>query len=263
MCKLLHNSDFTKGKYMEIRSFGVGGRMRECERLLRSSLSLGGGRLILLPIPTTRDNKYISGTDVSISSAASLIGKDTAVVGYGIPPEIRSQAESVGALLFDAGQDENFLLENARVTANGAVGYILTHSTKDVGDMRLGIVGYGRIGRELMRLFLLLGAEITMFTARKSVAIELGEMGIAARVIDADTDFSGLDMLINTTPKRQIDESALPRGIDIIDLASGSIFEPSARLTKLSSIPDAFYPETAGRLYAEAALSFLEREGKI
>ena len=248
---------------MEIRRFGVGGRLRECERLLRASLASSAGRLILLPIPTTRDNKYISTTDVTISSVASLITTDTAVVGYNIPPEISAGAESVGAMLFDAGKDEDFLMENARVTANGALGYILTHSIKDIADMRIGIVGYGRIGKELMRLLLLLGAEITVFTARETVALELGEMGISARVIDLDTDFSHLDMLINTTPKRQIDESRLPRGLDIIDLASGNIFEPSRGVTKLSSIPDAFYPETAGRLYAEATIKFLERSGAL
>ena len=248
---------------MEIRSFGVGGRMRECERIIRLLPASAVGRLILLPIPTTRDNKYISGTEVSISSVASLVCSDSLVVGYSIPPEIRSAAERVGAPVFDAGEDEGFLLENARVTANGAIGYILTHSPKDIADMSLGVVGYGRIGKELIRLLLFLGAKLTLYTARSSVALELGEMGISACVIDEDTDFSGLDMLINTTPKRQIDESRLPKNLDIIDLASGSIFEPTARLTKLSSIPDAFYPETAGRLYAKAIEGFLEGEGKL
>ena len=71
-------------------------------------------------------------------------------------------------------------------------------------------------------------------------------------------DFSGIDLLINTAPARQVDEDSLPPDLDIIDLASGSIFPPSAGLVKLPSIPEQMFPITAGRLYAEAALRALE-----
>jgi dipicolinate synthase subunit A len=169
----------------------------------------------------------------------------------------------MGAPIFDASLDEEFLLENARISAEGALGYILTHSVKAMGDMKIGIVGYGRIGKEMTRLCLFLGANIRLYTARESVVIELGEMGIDARLIDGDNGLDELDILINTTPKRQITESEIPGGIPIIDLASGSIFEPSERLIKLTSIPEAFYPETAGRLYAGAILGFLEKEGRL
>lgn len=245
---------------MEIQSFGVGGRMQECLRRLRLGLASAGGRLILLPIPTTRDNKYISGTDVALSSVTTLITEDCAVVGYNLPQKVREWAESVGARIFDAAFDEEFLLENARLTANGTLGYVLTEFDRDVADLSFGVVGYGRIGREISRLLLLLGASVRVYTTRPSVALELGEAGVEAEVISPFTDFSSLDILINTAPARQIDEERLPPNIEIIDLASGSIFEPSGRLTKLPSIPDKMYPKSAGRLYAEAILRFIWEE---
>lgn len=245
---------------MEIRLIGGGGRIRECGSILESRLEGRDGRLLLLPIPTTRDNIFINSTNTTVKSVAELIDGSTVVAGYSIPEAIVRKARESGAPLFDASLDEDFLLENAKISANGALGYILTHSLKDLGDMRVGIVGYGRIGREMTRLCLLFGAYVRLFTARESVALELGEMGIDARLIDGAADLSDLDILVNTTPKRQIDEGTIPREIDVIDLASGSIFEPSARLIKLSSIPDAFYPKTAGLLYARAILRFLERE---
>jgi len=247
---------------MEIRLISGGGRVRECKRILESALADKDGKILILPIPTTRDNIFINSTTTTIKASTDLIDEETVVVGYGIPEEIVSKAEQVGAKVFDASLDEKFLLENARISGEGALGYILTHTPKDMGDMKIGIVGYGRIGKEMTKLCLIFGADIRLYTARESVALELGEMGIDARLIDGDADFSDLDVLVNTTPKRQIKDNKIPRGIQIIDLASGSIFEPSERLIKLSSIPEAFYPTTAGRLYAEAVLRFLESEAK-
>ena len=248
---------------MEIRTLGVGGRLRECERILRLGLEKTSGRLILLPIPTTRDKQYITDTDVRVEEILPSLSPAVTVVGYNIPDSLKKGANERGALLFDAGLDEEFLLENAILTAKGTLGYILTRFEKDIADLTFGIVGYGRIGREMLRLLLLLGARVKVFTTRESVALELGEMGAEARVITESQDCAGLDILINTAPAKQLSEELLPEGLDIIDLASGSIFEPSERLIKLPSIPDRMYPVTAGRLYAEAAMRFLKAEGKI
>jgi dipicolinate synthase subunit A len=248
---------------MEIMTFGGGGRMRECLRLLKRALAEDNGRLILLPIPTSRDNIFINSTEVTVGTVTELIGENSIVVGYSLPRLITDRAREVGAKTYDPSLDEEFLLANAKISANGALGYILTHSVKDLRDMKIGVVGYGRIGREMTRLCLLFGAEVTVYTARESVMLELCEIGVDARPIDDLSDLDKLDILINTTPKRQIDEGKIPEGLEIIDLASGKIFEPRERLIKLSSIPDAFYPETAGRLYAEGVLRFLGKEGAV
>ena len=248
---------------MEIRLMGGGGRMRECGKILGGILEQNKGRLLILPIPTSRDNIFINSTEITVKATADLIDGQTVVIGYSIPQDIVQRAAEVAAEVFDASLDEEFLLDNAKISANGALGYILTHSPKDIGDMRIGIVGYGRIGREMTRLCLLLGAYVRLYTAREEVALELGEMGIDTRLIADKNDLSDLDILVNTTPKRQINEEDIPSWIDVIDLASGKIFEPSPRLIKLSSIPDAFYPESAGRLYANAILRFLNDGGRI
>ena len=248
---------------MEIRLIGGGGRIRECGRILKNRLDGVSAKLFVLPIPTTRDNIFVNSTETTVSSVIDMIDSETLVAGYLLPRGIVDRAREVGAAFFDASLDEEFLLANAKISANGALGYILTHSPKDMGDMKIGIVGYGRIGREMSRLCLLLGADLRLYTAREEVIFELGEMGIEARLIEEKNDLSGLDILINTTPKKQIDEKDIPAGIDVIDLASGKIFEPSPRLIKLASIPDAFYPETAGRFYAEAILRFLKSEGVV
>ena len=242
---------------MEIRTFGVGGRIAGCERLLYERLLPYSGRLVLLPIPTSRDKKYITGTAVSIEEISALIEPGTIVVGYEITHTLASFCDERSAFIYDAALDEDFLSANAELTARGAIGYLITHTDRDLADMRVGVVGYGRIGSRLINLLLLFGAKVVVYTRRPLLALELCENGISALTPDR-WDFSGIDLLINTAPARQVDEDSLPPDLDIIDLASGSIFPPSAGLVKLPSIPEQMFPISAGRLYAEAALRALE-----
>lgn len=230
--------------------------MRECARLLESVTGSLSGRLILLPIPTTRDNIYVNGSDLPISSITDLLRPSDLLVGYNIPSELWVD----GVRVYDAARDERFLYENALISARGALGYILTNFPRDVADMRLGIVGYGRIGRALFRYLLALGADPTVYTRREEVALELGAVGVKCSVLQGETNLSGLDILINTAPAKQFGDTALGDQTVILDLASGGIFTPSERLIKLASIPDAYYPLTAGRLYAEGILCHMDME---
>ena len=240
---------------MKIITFGGGGRVEECARILADRLPLDeSARAIILPIPSARDKRYITGTDLPISDIFPLLAPSTLVVGYSIPEQIAVRAEQASAVVYDAALDEDFLLANAELTARGAVGYILTHSVRDISEMTFGVVGYGRIGMRLIRLLLLLGGKITLFTRSIKTATEVGEMGICARVLDGNCDIGGVDMLINTAPARLIDIDMLDPETEIIELASGNNFDPSDRITRLMSIPDRYYPRTAGRLYAEGAL---------
>lgn len=239
-------------------------RLRECEVRL-SGACLGIPRLVLLPIPTTRDREYITGTPTRLVDIYPLCREDTLVAGYNIPSENRLAMESLGARVFDAGLDEDFLIANAEITARGAIASLLSDTPLDITDMRVGVIGYGRIGRELSRLLLFLGASLTVYTKRESVAADLAAAGIDSEIISADTDLSGLDTVFNTAPESIISAeriAALPEKTRIIDLASGNIFEPSARLTKLASIPDAMYPTSAGRLYAEAIIRAAKGDSK-
>ena len=252
---------------MKIRTFGVGGRLRECERLLAERIGNSSKeQLLLLPIPTTRDGKRIVGEDVELMELLSYVTPDTVVAGYGIPRDVTDGMRGRGCLVFDAGEDEELLSVNADITARGALGWILKEMPKDAPDMKIGIIGYGRIGKRLMRLLLFIGAEIIVYTTRSEVACELCSAGICAKAPLWDPLEDGLDLLVNTAPARLLssacEEEILAR-IKVLDLASGKIFGDSKNLVKLSSVPEVFYPASAGRAYADSIVKFLESEGAI
>ena len=242
---------------MEINTIGVGGRIKECARLLSEMpASELYDRVLLLPIPTTRDKKYITGTDVSLADAAALAGEGTLAVGYGIPKEFGRMLSERGAHIYDASFDEEFLLENADITANGAIGRILTGFPKDITELSVGVVGFGRIGRRLASLLLFFGANVRVYTGREAVVMELCEAGVGCELLTDESDFSRLDLLVNTAPaKIMTDEAlfALPPSVKIMDLASGKNFPECERVLKLASVPDAMYPKTAGGIYAKYA----------
>lgn len=238
---------------MEICTFGVGGRQRVCETALSEIKESRYARLILLPIPTTRDSQHVSSTDIPLEEILTLVGSGVLVAGYNIPDGLGEQIISLGGEVYDAALDEDFLLENAEITAEGALGKILCDFKKAPRDLRVGIVGYGRIGKALTRLLLFLGARVKIYTRKESTRLYLAEYGVESSHGECVSDFEGLDLIVNTAPvpflcRDSVDE--LSKTTTIIDLASGKNFEDNAPVIKLSSVPDAMYPDTAGKIYA-------------
>ena len=250
---------------MEIRTFGTGERINECCRVVkRSEKCIPFCRLFLLPIPTTKDNLTVTGTEIALSEICRETSKGDAVAGYGIPENIKRELVLKDVAIYDGADDEELLLRNAEITSRGALGHLLTEYRRDITDIKIGIVGYGRIGSCLLRYLLYLGAEVTVFTTRDTVARELCEFGV-----NASSEFDGLmslDILMNTAPARLLSEKTarefMERG-KIIDLASGKIFTENRNLEKLESIPGKMYPTTSGRVYAEQILKYLVREGDL
>lgn len=247
---------------MSIETYGKGERLRHAARLL--GLENPKGRLILLPVPTTRDKKQVTNTEILLEDIIRGADSDSLIVGYGIPEAQALLARESGALLLDLSCDEKYLYENAKITAVGAVGYILTTSQRAPCDLCFGIVGYGRIGSALVRMLLFLGARVRVFTSRSLTRLELGEYGVSASpYCDLEVggeDFSDIDILINTAPKdmsEHFKEGKIPSGMRVLELASGENFRGISGVEFLPSLPEKMYPESAGRAYYGAVMRFL------
>jgi hypothetical protein len=243
---------------MEILSFGVGARIEICAATLQGmifSSDIGVRRLIILPIPTTRDGAYITGTEIELSALLDLLDEETFMAGYGIPRWLREAVISRGGAVYDSGEDETFLLENAKITAHGALGRMLTETGRDVSELTVGIIGYGRIGSALAELLLFLGAGVRIYSENREKITMLAEAGALVEELSAGADFSGLDIIINTAPETLIPEETVGKLIDggthLIELASGKNYSDE-RVVRMASIPDKMYPLSAGRLYARS-----------
>ena len=261
-------SFFSKDEYMEVITFGGGERLRATaqafpkylkDREKYSSVS----RVIILPIPSTRDGKLVTGTGITLNSVLSEVSGETLVAGWGLPREWCDAVVRRRGRVYDASLDEELVEENARLTAIGALGRILTDNQRAPEDLSIGVIGWGRIGKLITRYLLFLGARVRVYTTSPKVREELSSLGIETRDTYLERDYTSLDVIVNTAPARVICESdaaSLPPHVKIMELASGNGLDGVPRVTKFPSIPEAMYPHSAGEIYAEYIAMQLCRE---
>lgn len=253
---------------MNIEIFGESERQKSAEKLLLME-DLNFGSVKLLPIPSSKDGEHITGTEISLNDFLKKVAPGDFVIAYGLPSSFKSALAEKGALCYDAARDEDFLVENAYITAVGTLGLILTSAKKTPSDMKFGIIGYGRIGSSLARLLLFLGAEIRIFSSKRLTRIELGFCGIDAPEIKlsdfSDMDLSGLDFILNTAPtdlSYLFPEGRVTSGMRVLDLASGDSFPDVSGVEYLPSLPNRMYPVSSGVTYAKRALLWLRNKEK-
>ena len=238
---------------MIIQSYENGFRADACIEYLRGLKSANRyDRILLLPIPSTRDNKIITNTKVVINELIDTFDSSDVVSGYGLPEEFVMGARKNGALVIELDRDEEFLIENAELTALATLGIFLSTTECSARDSKIGIVGYGRIGKKLTNLLLYLGASVRVFTSRKDMCLDLCECGVATAMSSSNADLSGLDILINTAPAVIFEAGFIPDKLRIIDLASGDNFPGVSRVEKYPSIPAKMFPRSAGRAWGRA-----------
>lgn len=240
-----------------IHSYENGKRAESCIEYLKGSQYIENvGRIILLPIPTTRDNTTILNTKVYINEVLDEVESGTVVSGYAIPDAFFRAAADKGAHVLDLSLDEEFLCENADLTAWCTLGILLSNGAYAPCDLKIGIVGYGRIGKRLTNLLLYLGARVRVFTSRENTRTDLCTYGVASAMSTFDADLSGLDILINTAPADIFPPEAIPHGLRIIDLASGDNF-PGIEVEKYPSVPARMFPRSAGVTWGRAVERFI------
>lgn len=243
---------------MTINIIGGGGREESCAEFLRSvRLPEFVGRVTVLPIPSTRDKITVNGTGVSLYELAAQTERGTLFCAYSPPPFFSEEVEARGGFVADVCKDEEFVSENARLTAECTLSYIMSHSSLAVSDLKIAVVGYGRIGRVLLELLLFHGASVTVCTRSPSTQAMLISNGVPS-LLDSEARFEGFDMLVNTAPARLFSRARLATiGCEVLELAPGDNFPEVENLTRLPSLPAKMLPKSSGRVYGAAVLRAL------
>ena len=251
---------------MRIENLGAGKRCenaaaRLAEADMRGAMPPALKSITLLPIPTSRDSVHIGDSGRQLASLLPNAERGALFVGYGMPSDFTAEAEARGALVFDMRRDEKFLLENADLTAKGALGYILSRFDKAPSDLFIGISGYGRIGSLLAKHLLFLGARVRVYTSREDILLELCRCGIDSELTDYKSPIcaEGLDALVNTAPcdMRGALGGRAEYPFRIIELASGANFRDISGVEYLPSLPERLYPESAAEAYFRAVMRYI------
>jgi predicted dehydrogenase len=108
---------------------------------------------------------------------------------------------------------------------------------------RIGVAGYGKWGRNIVRDLLLLGAHVTVASrdeGRRQAALEAGAERVAASTTELPDDLDGLVVATATNTHAEVTEALLPRGIPIyVEKPLTCDAEAAARLAELA--PDRLF----------------------
>ncbi|MBR1585311.1 MAG: hypothetical protein IJ662_07225 [Clostridia bacterium] len=161
-------------------------------------------------------------------------------------------------------RDESYTLENAALTAEGALCAAMEKRPASLCAARCLIIGFGRIGQALQKLLLGIGAQVTVAARRQESRDQAGPGSVPIEQIPSLLPTT--DVIFNTVPHPLLSENALrfvqPDAL-LIELASPpfGIDISAARRLGLnvhveSGVPGRYFPRSA----AQALLRYLERE---
>ena len=243
--------------------------------------AIEGARVIILPLPVTRDNIHLTAQNVKIalSDIVRLAKKnDSLLLGGMIPTETVKMCATLGVEVCDYYKSESLQKKNALPSAEGALMIAMEHTDVTVKGMRALITGYGRIGSLLADMLDKLGAEITVAARRDETLCEISMRGINAVRIESNgralsEAANNCQVIFNTVPSVIFNEKILkqikskplyieiassPGGIDIHsarDVGIDTVFAPS--------LPGRYSPVSAGKYVFETICEILTERSKI
>lgn len=229
--------------------------------------ALTGARIVILPLPVTRDGEHPVTQHPpadwpTFDTLFARLEDEVLLLGGHISPALSEKARTAGVELCDYYRSERLLRQNARATAEAAVAMASLALPVVLADAPLGVVGYGRIGRDITALLLAHGARVTVYARSEDARRAAEEAGARACPIPPEglMPDGELRAVFHTAPARLFTRAALSRlapGTLLYDLSGGSVDEAAAEeggilCPPAGGLPGRYAPESAGRYLYEA-----------
>ena len=154
-------------------------------------------------------------------------------------------------------KDEIYVIENAALTAEGALELLMRRSNRALAGMEVLVSGYGRIGAFLAGMLSGLGARVTVAARSETARAAARARGFAA------VDFAHIppvfDGVVNTVPCPVL--AGDYGGALCVDVASApGGWATDAPVLKAPGLPGLYAPKTAADVMAEAIYRVMEEE---
>ena len=188
-----------------------------------------------------------------------------------LPDDIGAPANAAGHLCLS--EDEDYVLANAILTAEGAMYAAMQALPCAIHDTRALVIGYGRIGERAAKLLTAFGASVTVAARREASRHAAEAAGAAAcSLCELSGRMSPYRLIISTPPATVLSDALLseinPDAL-LMDVASApygfSLERAKAlglRATRENGLPGRYCPESAGRLLLDAALKAMRKGEK-
>lgn len=228
---------------------------------------------VILPVPTENAqgllNAPLGAKPCRIEHILDGASSGTTVIGGKISAQIKTAAAERGLSVYDYMRCPEFTVKNAAITAEGAVSELMRRTRAALCDMRVLIVGWGRIGKLLINKLSALCPEVYLMSVNSEARALASELGCRGLPPDCPREvLSSFDAVINTAPAQVIpDLTAFKSSCILLELASspGGIDEADAKsaglsLTTLRSLPGRYAPDSAAKAMHSAVYGILKGE---
>ncbi len=184
--------------------------------------------VLILPLPMLGADGYInapmSAEKTELASVLRLMNKNQILLGGKIQNAAKKLMDIHGVYCIDYFEREDLTVTNAMITAEGAVQTLLAAYRKALCRSKILILGFGRIGKFLVKILSGFGADITVAGRRTDTKAWVTSNGYAyANMHDNAVYQTNFDIVINTVPNMVLTASRLdmlPADCLILDLAS-------------------------------------------
>lgn len=169
---------------------------------------------------------------------------------------------------------DDLAVYNSIPTAEGALMLAMEHMDITVHGSYVMVLGFGRVGKTVARLFASVGAKVRVAVRKPADVARIKEMGLAPiRLEILEREIVGMDIVINTIPHPIIDSkaiSAMQKSTLIIDITSapgGTDFdfarEQGIKALHALGLPGKTAPRSAGGIIGSVLLELLEKSGSF
>lgn len=265
-------ADYFENMNFNVSIYGLPEKKRKCVKDVKSAIQQND--IIILPLPVTKDGKYISSQIPMKETIDDIIGcinekhlVFAGMIGKGLETKIAKKT----AKIFDYFKREDVTIKNTIPTAQGILKTMIDNIEYTIHSSKCAVFGYGRVAKVTADILSSIGADVTV-CVRKNADIAAAEIkGLNGCMI---SDFHNIshdfDIIINTVPSvvinRKILENVRPDCL-IIDVASApygtdfaAAFELGLNAVQCPSLPGKVAPKTAGKIIADAIISILKEE---
>ena len=210
-------------------------------------------QVLLLDVPSFGANGFLRGGD-EIQKFLEQLPRDVVICGGRLEHSALN-----GYAKIDLLQDEDYLAENAYITAEAALDVALPYLRRTVRGCKVLILGWGRIGKCLANLLKGMGADVTVAARKPADRAMLRALGFEAVEFPvSDEIVQSVELIYNTVPYEVVDSSRAGNCIKI-DLASRQgITGDDVVIAR--GLPGIHFPESSGKLIAKTLTRILRKE---
>lgn len=230
---------------------------------------------VVLPIPISKDGVSIYGSDknfsVSIDELCCNLSPEQNVFGGMIGESVRKKFHEKGICYKDIQENENFVIGNAHLTAQGCLRLLLENTEKYIVGSKALIIGFGKVASALSMILKSLGLDVYI-AARSSKQLQIAKcFGYKTlKLSNIASSICYFDYVFGTVPANVLTKDSVNLLRDdcvYFELASAPYTAKKEDFIALNkhyvfggSLPGKYLPQASAQMLSDYILQFISRQ---